>query len=75
MARAGDVDFLLDHNLIFVGSPETVVRQIRSAAGEGQFNTLLAELNIGLMSTAELTNSAALFAAEVAPALRDYEPF
>jgi alkanesulfonate monooxygenase SsuD/methylene tetrahydromethanopterin reductase-like flavin-dependent oxidoreductase (luciferase family) len=75
MSRAADVDFLLDHNLIFVGSPETVVRQITAAAKEGHFNTLLAELNIGLMSEAELTDSATLFATDVMPALRAFEPF
>lgn len=75
LAHAGDIGFLLDHNLVFVGSPDSVTRQIRAAAAEGMFNTLLAELNLGLMSTAELTASTRLFATEVTPALRDYSPY
>jgi alkanesulfonate monooxygenase SsuD/methylene tetrahydromethanopterin reductase-like flavin-dependent oxidoreductase (luciferase family) len=75
MAHSDDLDFLLDHNLVFIGSPETVARQITAAAREGQFNTLLAELNIGMLSTAELSASATLFATEVMPALREFEPF
>jgi alkanesulfonate monooxygenase SsuD/methylene tetrahydromethanopterin reductase-like flavin-dependent oxidoreductase (luciferase family) len=75
LAHAGDVNFLLDHNLIFVGSPETVARKIRAAAEEGTFNTLLAEFNFGLMSDVEIDTSTRLFAEEVAPALRDYEPY
>lgn len=75
LANAGDINFLLDHNLIFVGSPETVAARIRAAADEGVFNTVLAEFNLGLMSEAELDASTRLFATEVAPALRNYEPY
>ncbi|ONI76196.1 hypothetical protein ALI144C_36595 [Actinosynnema sp. ALI-1.44] len=75
LANAGDIDFLLDHNLIFVGSPETVAARIRQAAGEGMFNTLLAEFNFGFLSEAEQRESVRLFADEVVPVLRDYQPY
>jgi alkanesulfonate monooxygenase SsuD/methylene tetrahydromethanopterin reductase-like flavin-dependent oxidoreductase (luciferase family) len=75
LANAGDIDFLLKHNLIFVGSPDTVAAKIRAAAEEGVFNTLLAEFNFGFLSEAELDTSVRLFADEVVPKLRDYQPY
>jgi alkanesulfonate monooxygenase SsuD/methylene tetrahydromethanopterin reductase-like flavin-dependent oxidoreductase (luciferase family) len=70
-----DVDYLLERNLIFVGSPSTVARNIRRAAEEGMINTLLCELNFGFMSDEELKRSITLFGSQVIPALRAFEPF
>ena len=70
-----DVEYLVDRNLVFVGSPTTVARNIQRAADEGMFNTLLCELNFGAMSDADLKRSIKLFGDEVIPALRDYEPY
>jgi len=70
-----DVDYLIDHNLAFVGSPATVAKQIRQAAEEGMFNTVLCEMNYGAMSDEEVRRSITLFGTQVIPALRDYEPF
>jgi alkanesulfonate monooxygenase SsuD/methylene tetrahydromethanopterin reductase-like flavin-dependent oxidoreductase (luciferase family) len=75
LERAGDIGFLLDHNLVFVGAPSTVARQIREASREGCFNTLLAEMNLGWMSEAELESSARLLSTEVMPALRSFESY
>ncbi|HEU5473556.1 MAG TPA: LLM class flavin-dependent oxidoreductase [Actinophytocola sp.] len=75
LANAGDINFLLDNNLIFVGSPETVADRIRAAADEGVFNTLLGEFTFGMMSEAEVEASTRLFATEVMPALADHEPY
>ena len=75
LEHADDSDFLRRHRLVFVGSPETVAGQIRDAAAEGCFNTLLGELNFGWLSPAELRRSASLFGTEVMPALRDYTPY
>lgn len=75
LARAGDIEFLLDHNLIFVGSPDSVARQIRQAAAEGHFNTVFAELHLAQMTEGDIKSSVELFAAEVMPALRQYEPY
>jgi alkanesulfonate monooxygenase SsuD/methylene tetrahydromethanopterin reductase-like flavin-dependent oxidoreductase (luciferase family) len=75
LANAGDIDFLLEHNLVFVGSPETVARQIRSAADEGAFNTLLGEFTFGRLSENELETSVRLFADEVMPKVRDHQPY
>jgi alkanesulfonate monooxygenase SsuD/methylene tetrahydromethanopterin reductase-like flavin-dependent oxidoreductase (luciferase family) len=75
LANAGDINFLLDHNLVFLGSPDTVVEQIRAAAAEGSFNTVLGEFNLGLMAEDELHDSIRLFGTAVAPALRSYQPY
>jgi alkanesulfonate monooxygenase SsuD/methylene tetrahydromethanopterin reductase-like flavin-dependent oxidoreductase (luciferase family) len=75
LAHAGDIAFLREHNLVFVGSPDTVASQIRAAADEGCFNTVLAELNFGELTQQQVASSARLFAAEVMPALRAYSPY
>jgi alkanesulfonate monooxygenase SsuD/methylene tetrahydromethanopterin reductase-like flavin-dependent oxidoreductase (luciferase family) len=75
LQHAGDVGFLRQHNLVFVGSPDTVASQIRQAAREGCFNTVLAELNFGFLDEREIRSSASLFAHEVMPALRGYQPY
>jgi alkanesulfonate monooxygenase SsuD/methylene tetrahydromethanopterin reductase-like flavin-dependent oxidoreductase (luciferase family) len=69
------VDYLLARNLVCVGSPETVTRQVEKAAAEGFFNTLLCEFNIGSVDEADLMHSMHLFGTRVIPALRAFEPY
>jgi alkanesulfonate monooxygenase SsuD/methylene tetrahydromethanopterin reductase-like flavin-dependent oxidoreductase (luciferase family) len=73
--HAPDVDYLVERNLAFVGSPETVVKQIKAAAGEGLFNTVLCEFNIGDIEEADLMRSITLFGNQVIPALRGCAPY
>ncbi|HLY64253.1 MAG TPA: hypothetical protein VKU60_01870, partial [Chloroflexota bacterium] len=68
-------DYLIDHQLVFVGSPKKVAADIRQAAEEGMFNTLLAELNFGTMAEEDLQRSIKLFGTEVLPALRGFQPY
>ena len=70
-----DVEYLRQRNLAFVGSPQTVVEQIKKAASEGLFNTVLGEFNIGGIAEEDLMRSIKLFATEVIPALRSFEPY
>jgi alkanesulfonate monooxygenase SsuD/methylene tetrahydromethanopterin reductase-like flavin-dependent oxidoreductase (luciferase family) len=70
-----DVAYLRQRNLAFVGSPQTVAEQIRIAASEGVFNTVLGEFNIGGIAEEDLMRSIKLFASEVIPALRSFEPY
>ena len=70
-----NVDYLLERNVVFVGSPETVAKRVREAAEEGLFNTLLCEFNLGSMSEDEVMRSIRLFGTEVIPALRGVEPY
>jgi alkanesulfonate monooxygenase SsuD/methylene tetrahydromethanopterin reductase-like flavin-dependent oxidoreductase (luciferase family) len=73
--HAVDLDYLLAHNLAFVGSPKTVIDRIKSAASEGVFNTVLGEFNIGDIAEEDLMRSIRLFGTEVLPALRSFEPY
>jgi alkanesulfonate monooxygenase SsuD/methylene tetrahydromethanopterin reductase-like flavin-dependent oxidoreductase (luciferase family) len=73
--HAIDVEYLRERNLAFVGSPQTVVKQIKAAASEGLFNTVLGEFNIGAIAEEDLMRSIKLFGTEVLPALRDFEPY
>ena len=73
--HAIDLDYLIARNLAFVGSPKTVIEQIKSAAGEGVFNTVLGEFNIGAIAEDDLMRSIKLFGNEVIPALRDFQPY
>ena len=70
-----DVEWMRDRNLAFVGSPRTVVEQIKAAASEGVFNTVMAEFNIGAIAEDDLMRSIKLFGTEVIPALRRFEPY
>jgi alkanesulfonate monooxygenase SsuD/methylene tetrahydromethanopterin reductase-like flavin-dependent oxidoreductase (luciferase family) len=69
-----DMDFLLQNNLVFVGSPQTVANRIREAAAEGMFNTIMAEFNIGTVGEEDLMRSINLFGQQVIPALRGFDP-
>ena len=69
-----NVEYLLDRNLVFVGSPETVADRIK-AATEGLFNTIFAEFNLGWLEEEDLMRSIKLFGYQVIPRLRDYQPF
>jgi alkanesulfonate monooxygenase SsuD/methylene tetrahydromethanopterin reductase-like flavin-dependent oxidoreductase (luciferase family) len=73
--HAIDVEYLRDRNLAFVGSPKTVIEQIKAAASEGVFNTVMGEFNIGEIAEEDLMRSIRLFGSEVIPALRDFEPY
>jgi alkanesulfonate monooxygenase SsuD/methylene tetrahydromethanopterin reductase-like flavin-dependent oxidoreductase (luciferase family) len=73
--HAIDLDYLIARNLAFVGSPKTVIEQIKNAASEGVFNTVLGEFNIGAIAEDDLMRSIKLFGNEVIPALRDFQPY
>ena len=70
-----DPDYLLENDLILIGSPETVTAKLRDYATNGLFNTFFGEFNFGDIEEADLMRSINLFGTEVMPALRDFEPF
>ncbi|MGH8139856.1 MAG: LLM class flavin-dependent oxidoreductase [Steroidobacteraceae bacterium] len=70
-----DPAFLLDNDLVLIGSPDTVAGKLRAWAQEGTFNTFFGEFNFGSMAEADLLRSIRLFGTEVIPRLRDFEPF
>jgi alkanesulfonate monooxygenase SsuD/methylene tetrahydromethanopterin reductase-like flavin-dependent oxidoreductase (luciferase family) len=75
MRNVFDPDYLLQHDLVFIGSPETVAAKLRAAAQSGVFNTFMGEFNFADLPEADLMRSIRLFGERVVPALRDYEPF
>jgi alkanesulfonate monooxygenase SsuD/methylene tetrahydromethanopterin reductase-like flavin-dependent oxidoreductase (luciferase family) len=70
-----DPDYIMENDLVFVGSPETVTSKLRKAAEEGFFNTFMGEFNFADLPEPELMRSIRLFGEKVMPALRNYEPF
>ena len=75
MANLFDADYLMKHELVFIGSAETVAAKIHAAAKAGLFNVFLGEFNFSDLPEADLMRSIRLFGEKVIPALRDYEPF
>jgi alkanesulfonate monooxygenase SsuD/methylene tetrahydromethanopterin reductase-like flavin-dependent oxidoreductase (luciferase family) len=75
MSNIFNPDYIMEHDLVFIGSPETVARKLRKAAEVGFFNTFMGEFNFADLPEADLMRSIRLFGEEVIPALRDYEPF
>jgi alkanesulfonate monooxygenase SsuD/methylene tetrahydromethanopterin reductase-like flavin-dependent oxidoreductase (luciferase family) len=75
MSNVFNADYLLKHDLVFIGSPETVSRKIRAAAEAGVFNVFMGEFNFSDLPEADLLRSIRLFGEKVIPALRGYEPF
>jgi alkanesulfonate monooxygenase SsuD/methylene tetrahydromethanopterin reductase-like flavin-dependent oxidoreductase (luciferase family) len=75
MANLFDPDYIMEHELIFIGSAATVTEKIRKAAQAGLFNTFLGEFNFSDLPESDLMRSIRLFGEKVVPALREYEPF
>jgi alkanesulfonate monooxygenase SsuD/methylene tetrahydromethanopterin reductase-like flavin-dependent oxidoreductase (luciferase family) len=70
-----DPEYLLEHDLVLIGSPDTVARKLEAWATEGSFNTFFGEFNFGAVSERNLMHSLQLFGEHVIPRLRDFEPF
>jgi alkanesulfonate monooxygenase SsuD/methylene tetrahydromethanopterin reductase-like flavin-dependent oxidoreductase (luciferase family) len=75
MSNIFDPNYILKHELVFIGSPKTVTEKLRRAAETGMFNTFMGEFNFADLPEADLLRSIRLFGTEVMPALRSYEPF
>jgi alkanesulfonate monooxygenase SsuD/methylene tetrahydromethanopterin reductase-like flavin-dependent oxidoreductase (luciferase family) len=75
MQHLFDADYLFKHDLVFIGSPDTVIRKIRAAAAAGVFNVFMGEFNFSDLPEDDLMHSIRLFGEKVIPALRGYEPF
>jgi alkanesulfonate monooxygenase SsuD/methylene tetrahydromethanopterin reductase-like flavin-dependent oxidoreductase (luciferase family) len=75
MSNIFNQDYIMENELVFVGSVETVTKKLRKAAEIGFFNTFMGEFNFADLPEADLMRSIRLFGEKVMPALRDYEPF
>ena len=75
MANLFDPDYILKHDLVFIGSPSTVAEKLRKAAQSGIFNVFMGEFNFSDLPEADLMRSIRLFGEKVIPELRGFEPF
>jgi alkanesulfonate monooxygenase SsuD/methylene tetrahydromethanopterin reductase-like flavin-dependent oxidoreductase (luciferase family) len=75
MANLFDPDYLIRHDLVFIGSAETVAEKIDAAARAGMFNTFMGEFNFSDLPEEDAARSIRLFGEKVIPALRGCEPF
>ena len=55
MANLFDADYLMKHELVFIGSPETVAAKIHAASKAGLFNVFMGEFNFADLPEAERT--------------------
>jgi alkanesulfonate monooxygenase SsuD/methylene tetrahydromethanopterin reductase-like flavin-dependent oxidoreductase (luciferase family) len=70
-----DPDWLLAHDLILIGSPDTVAKKLKKIATEGVFDCFFGEFNFTNLAEADVMRSIRLFGEKVIPQLRDYQPF
>jgi alkanesulfonate monooxygenase SsuD/methylene tetrahydromethanopterin reductase-like flavin-dependent oxidoreductase (luciferase family) len=70
-----DPDYLMENELVVLGSPDTVAAKLKRLASEGHFNVFMGEFNFGNLAEPDLMRSIRLFGEHVIPALRDFEPF
>jgi alkanesulfonate monooxygenase SsuD/methylene tetrahydromethanopterin reductase-like flavin-dependent oxidoreductase (luciferase family) len=67
VTRIFEPDFIMENDLVFVGSPKTVAEKLRRAAEIGVFNTFMGEFNFADLPEADLMRSIRLFGQEVIP--------
>ena len=65
------IDFWLDNNIAYVGSPETVIQRIRDSQKLVGYNVFGARFRFGAMSDEKVLNSLRLFGEEVIPAFSE----
>jgi len=70
-----DAEWLDAHDLVLIGSPDTVARKLKKIATEGVFDTFFGEFNFSNLGEADLMRSIRLFGEEVIPQLRGFAPF
>jgi len=70
-----NAEYIFENNIMFVGSPETVIRKLKSASKIGLFNTFMGEFNFADLPESDLMRSVRLFGEKVIPQLRNFEPF
>ena len=71
MSNIFNPDFIMEHELVFLGSPQTVAAKLRKAAETGMFNTFMGEFNFADLPEADLMRSIRLFGEKVLPRIRE----
>ena len=54
MVNLFDADYLMKHELVFIGSPDTVAKKIHATALSGLFNVFMSEFNFSDLPEADL---------------------
>ncbi|MBT7268893.1 MAG: LLM class flavin-dependent oxidoreductase [Rhodospirillaceae bacterium] len=70
-----DPAYILENDLVFIGSPETVAEKLHKASRTGVFNTFMGEFNFADLPEEDLMRSIRLFGEKVIPELHDFEPY
>ena len=65
------IDFWLENNLAYVGSPETVIQRVKAAQKLTGFDVFGARFRFGAMSDEMVMNSIRLFGEKVIPAFAE----
>ncbi len=68
-------EYILENDLMFIGSPKTVIRKLEAAAISGHFNTFFGEFNFSDLPEDDLMRSIKMFGESVIPKLKKLEPF
>ena len=69
-----DYEYLLDNDIVIVGSPATVAEKLHKASTDGLFNVFAAEFNVGHIGDDDLMRSIRLFGEHVVPELKGLDP-
>ncbi|NQV55875.1 MAG: LLM class flavin-dependent oxidoreductase [Rhodospirillales bacterium] len=75
MGNIFNPEYLLKHDLAFIGAPDTVAEKIKAAASKGLFNVFMGEFNFADLPEDDLMRSIRMFGEQVAPQLKNFEPF
>ena len=75
MTNLFNPDYLLENDLVFIGSPKTVTAKLLDAATTGIFNTFMGEFNFSDLQEEDLMRSIRLFGEKVLPELKKFEPY
>ena len=69
MGNIFDPQYLAEHDLAFIGSPDTVARKLREASEKGLFNVFMGEFNFADLPEEDLMRSIRLFVSRIADAV------
>ena len=70
-----DEEHIIENDLVFIGSPETVTEKLHRASETGLSNTFMGEFIFADLAEDDLMRSIRLFGEKVMPELRAFEPY
>ena len=67
--------YILENDLMLIGSPETIIKKLKKISTSGHFNTFFGEFNFSDLPEEDLMRSISLFGEYVIPELKNFDPF